>query len=146
MKLCYLLLLSLALAGCASTPPYTAGAQPSPLSACPESYPRCVSSLNAPGSFFIAPIKTGELSSAEVMARLKVALAKEPRTELVFESEHRLEAVSTSSIVSYHDDLSLQFEPAKKQVLLRSSARIGYFDFRVNRKRLERIRAAFAAQ
>ena len=55
-----------------------------------------------------------------------------------------MHATYTSAIMGYTDDVELWFcnEPGKVEV--RSSSRVGYYDFNVNRERVERLRQALA--
>ena len=81
-----------------------------------------------------------------MIERLKLAMAKEKRAQLVFESTNQLEYVVTTALARFKDDVSFAFDADKNQVLMRSGARIGYFDWHVNRRRLERVRSAFLSQ
>ena len=46
----------------------------------------------------------------------------------------------------YTDDLELLWLPEHKRVEVRSSSRIGYYDFGVNRERVEALRARLLEQ
>ena len=49
----------------------------------------------------------------------------------------------TSSFFGFVDDVELRLESGEHFMHIRSGARTGYFDFRVNRKRVEKIRKLF---
>jgi uncharacterized protein (DUF1499 family) len=55
-------------------------------------------------------------------------------------------ATYTSKFFSFVDDVELRMEPEKKVIHIRSGARVGYFDFNVNRRRVEKIRKLIAEQ
>jgi uncharacterized protein (DUF1499 family) len=48
-----------------------------------------------------------------------------------------------SRLFGFVDDVEFSFDEDPKTVHLRSASRTGYYDFGVNRKRMERIRAQF---
>jgi uncharacterized protein (DUF1499 family) len=52
----------------------------------------------------------------------------------------------TSTLFGFVDDVELRMEPEEKLIHIRSGARVGYFDFGVNRKRVEKIRKLFFEQ
>lgn len=56
-----------------------------------------------------------------------------------------IHAEVTSSIMGYVDDVEFVFLP-EQRIDVRSSSRIGYYDFNVNRKRVERLRDGFNAR
>lgn len=45
----------------------------------------------------------------------------------------------------YVDDVEFLLDPARSRIDVRSSSRIGYYDFQINRERIEDIRRRFAA-
>lgn len=53
-------------------------------------------------------------------------------------------ATYTSKIFGFVDDVELRMEPEEKVIHIRSGARVGYFDFNVNRRRVEKIRKLMA--
>lgn len=55
-------------------------------------------------------------------------------------------ATYTSSFFGFVDDVELRMEPENKVIHIRSGARVGYFDFNVNRRRVEKIRKFISEQ
>lgn len=108
---------------------------------CPDT-PNCVSSLvNDPGHF-IEPFTFSD-SPTEAMSRLKTALLNEKRVTIVAEQNTSLRAEVRSFLFRFVDDVEFTLLPEEGVIHLRSSARTGYSDFGVNRRRIERIRKRF---
>jgi uncharacterized protein (DUF1499 family) len=55
-------------------------------------------------------------------------------------------ATFSSKLFGFVDDVELRMEPEEKLIHIRSGARVGYFDFGVNRNRVEKIRKLFVDQ
>jgi uncharacterized protein (DUF1499 family) len=51
-----------------------------------------------------------------------------------------------SAIFSFVDDVEFEFDDAAKQIHFRSASRLGYYDFGVNRRRMESIRRQFSGK
>jgi uncharacterized protein (DUF1499 family) len=110
--------------------------------ACPTDKPSCVSSVNTEKAFKADAFKyEGDAGTAFV--NLKKAIATEPRTEIVFEDNQRIEMVFKSFLFRYRDDVVFVIHPETKTIDFRSKSRVGYSDFGVNRARIERLRSAF---
>jgi len=110
---------------------------------CPET-PNCVSSGSRADGHYIRPLAfEGDPDGA--WQRLKRALALEPGLAVVEENaaERLLRAEATSRVFRFVDDVELRLFPDAKVIELRSSARGGYWDFGVNRRRMERLRQRF---
>lgn len=108
---------------------------------CPDA-PKCVSSQVTDPRHFIEPFTFND-SPAEAMLRLKTALLNEKRVTIVTEESAYLRAEVRSLIFRFVDDVEFTLLPEKGVIHIRSSARIGYSDFGVNRRRIERIRLLF---
>ena len=106
---------------------------------CPSS-PNCVSSQATDVGHFIAPFKI--VGAAEdAWAALKNALLSQSRTVITEESGGRLHAQATSLVFRFVDDIDVILDGDAKLLHIRSASRIGYGDFGVNRKRMERLRS-----
>lgn len=108
---------------------------------CPDA-PKCVSSQTTDPRHFIEPF-TFKDSPAEAMTRLKAALLNEKRATIVKQQSTYLRAEVRSFIFRFVDDVEFTLLPDQSLIHIRSSARIGYSDFGVNRRRIERIRQLF---
>lgn len=120
------------------------GTAPPPprLAPCPAS-PNCVSSQAADPGHRIDPIRfTG--SPEEAVERLKSVVRKQPRTRIVAETPLSFRAEFTSAVFRFVDDVDVVADPVRSLLEIRSASRVGHSDLGVNRKRVERLRAAFA--
>ena len=114
------------------------------IAACPTAKPNCVCTLNTEDGFKANPIAFTS-DAASVLAKLKLAIQTEPNSEIVFENARQLEVTFKTALFGFRDDASFALNLPAKQIEFRSSSRVGYSDLGVNRKRMERIRAAFSA-
>jgi uncharacterized protein (DUF1499 family) len=73
-------------------------------------------------------------------------LAAMPRTRIVARDKRYVYAEVTSPWGVYTDNLEMLLDPGSGRVDVRSSARLGYYDFEVNRERVEALREALAAK
>jgi uncharacterized protein (DUF1499 family) len=128
----------LTLLGCAGDRPSTLGAQDGTLAACPDS-PNCVSSFDERESHGIAPI-------AGSLAQVRAAVESMKGAQIISEDDNYLYAEFTSSLMGYVDDVEFLAAPSEGVSHVRSASRLGYSDMGVNRKRIEEIRVAVAAQ
>lgn len=110
---------------------------------CPTS-PNCVSSLAADQAHFIAPFKiVGAINAASLA--LKNALLSQERTVITEEKENTFHAEATSLVFRFVDDIDVLLDSEARLFHIRSASRIGYGDFGVNRKRVEKLRAQLKA-
>lgn len=105
---------------------------------CPDS-PNCVFTMAAGESHAIAPYRY-QTSLEEAKAVLKQVFGQFPRTELIREEKDYLQYEVRSFLFSFVDDVEFWFEEAAKTIHFRSAALSGYYDFGVNRKRMEGMR------
>ncbi|ADJ28892.1 DUF1499 domain-containing protein [Nitrosococcus watsonii] len=107
---------------------------------CPTS-PNCVCSDSATrdGQHYIEPYYL-QVNPPEGWDILKKIIGTLPRTTIISFSSHYLHAIAKSRIFRFVDDLEFQLRPQQKIIALRSAARLGYYDFGVNRSRIEKIR------
>ncbi len=130
--------------GCAQFSEHSTGLANNHLTPCP-SWPRCVSSVSADAERQVAPFqlqKPFNLHWDEAIA----TLAAMPRSRIVTRNEHYVHAEVTSPWGVYIDDMEMLLDRSGGRVDVRSSARIGYYDFEVNRERVEALREALAAK
>lgn len=114
--------------------------------------PNCVTSHpNAEGtpSFYIAPFSyAGNYTTA--MARLRLVLEALPAMRIQRETPRTIQAKVRSPLFGFVDDVFFKAEPAPRgdggMIHCYSASRVGHWDFGANRRRLERIREAFALQ
>ncbi len=133
-----------ALAACAQFTEHRTGIDNNSLTSCPA-WPRCVNSLASDAEKKVAPfqLKTPlEANWQNVMA----VVARQERTQLVDRTANYLHAEITSPWGWYTDDLELLLDVESGRIDVRSSGRIGYYDFNVNRDRVEALREALLAE
>jgi uncharacterized protein (DUF1499 family) len=121
-----------------------AGEAPRTLAPCPDS-PNCVSSQARDRAHFTEPLHyTGDATRA--WERLKAALGTEPRITIIEDTGDYLHAEARSLVFRFVDDVEFLLDPRAGVIQVRSASRVGYSDFGVNRRRVQRIRKAFGNQ
>ena len=138
-------LLLVFLTGCGGVMPKQIGLVDGQLAQCPDS-PNCVLSQGAQDEqHAIAPISYSG-APLDAKAALERVLAESPRTKIKNSTEYYIHAEFTSAIFRFVDDVEFLIEPASESagvIHVRSASRVGYSDLGANRKRVEKLRAAF---
>jgi uncharacterized protein (DUF1499 family) len=129
---------------CAGSRPANLGVKDQRLAPCPDS-PNCVSSQTKDSKHHIEPLHY-DGTQEEARERLLAVLQGMKRSKIVTNDGHYIHIEFTSAVFRFVDDTEFFFDDAKKAIVMRSAARLGYYDFGVNRKRLEAIRSGFVAQ
>ena len=113
------------------------------LRVCPDK-PNCVCSENyGPESRNrIQPLPVSGEDRKQMWARL-IATVKANGGEIRQQTDTYLHATFTSSLLRFVDDVEFRLDTEHHQLHARSASRVGYSDFGVNRKRIEKIRDAF---
>lgn len=106
--------------------------------------PHCVSSQATDPNRHVEPLRYAGSQAAAEQALL-AELQALPRAEVITHDAGYIHAEVTSLIMGYVDDVEFVFLP-EQRIDVRSSSRIGYYDFNVNRKRVERLRDGFNAR
>ena len=134
--------LCVALGACAQFTERSTGLNNNTLTDCPA-WPRCVSSVARDDEkriepyYLQSPVSNNWQNLLAVVGRLE-------RTRIVSNNNHYLHAEVTSPWGWYTDDLELLLNPETGRVDVRSSGRIGYYDFDVNRDRVNALRTTLA--
>jgi uncharacterized protein (DUF1499 family) len=126
-------------ASCAAGEPT---AKPNKVLSCPDS-PNCVSSLSTDKTHFIEPLHYA-VSLADARQRIINILQNTKRVRLVTIETQYINAEFRSLVFQFVDDVEFYFPSEKGIIHIKSASRAGYYDFGVNRRRVERIRSAFA--
>ena len=114
------------------------------MKACPDS-PNCVSSEAADEQHRIEAFKL--LMKADVAWPLIVeTIQNTARTRIVKDQADHIHAEYKSLVFRFIDDLDLHLEDDATIISVRSASRSGYYDFGVNRKRVEELRRALQKQ
>ncbi len=109
------------------------------LSPCPSS-PNCVSSLETEDEKHrVEPLTwSGDLSHTK--SRLRQAIVAAGNATFVRETDTYWKVEFRSRFFRFVDDVEFWFDRETNVVHIRSASRVGYSDFGVNRKRIEKIR------
>lgn len=107
------------------------------LSPCPIT-PNCVcSKLPQSDSHYIEPL-VPTASTLSIFPKLVDYVQQLPNAELEEKASHYVRVSIRSTFLGFTDDLELFF--AGNKIHVRSASRTGWFDFGVNRRRVEAIR------
>lgn len=126
---------------------HAVGLQQGVLHPCPEP-PRCLSSDTTPSDarHYVKSFRLPERANAQTWAAITKVVQTQPRTRILTSQSHYLHAVISSPWGWYEDDLELHWRPTRQEVALRSSGRIGWYDFDVNAERIQSLREQLIAQ
>ena len=116
-------------------------ASPDKFSLCPES-PNCASSQSTDKARFIEPLHYAG-SMADARQKLIDILENTKRVRFVKVETDYIHAEFRSLIFQFVDDVDFYFPPDHATIHVKSASRKGYYDFGANRRRVERLRAAF---
>jgi len=133
---------AVAVPGCASRESVAQGLVSGALAPCPDR-PNCVCSEDQ-GAAAIEPFALGGDAQASFDALVDL-LSAQPRVELVERRPGYVHAVARTRLLRFRDDLELRLDAAAGVAHVRSASRVGYSDLGANRKRVERLRAAWTA-
>jgi uncharacterized protein (DUF1499 family) len=105
---------------------------------CPKT-PNCVSSAAEDDSHRIEPLKFDGNPKKEIN-KIEKIIKNMKRSEIVLKTDKKIHVVFKSFLFRFKDDVFFEADDDKKIINIKSAARVGYSDFGVNRKRLEKIR------
>ena len=108
------------------------------LSPCPQK-PNCVSSQSENISSYVDPVRY-MVSNEKLRTYLKKLIETMPRTTIVESGPRYLHAEFRSAVFGFVDDVEFLLGHPPGVLHIRSASRVGYWDFGVNRRRVERIR------
>ncbi len=109
---------------------------------CPDR-PNCVSSLDPAGPRRMDPIRY-QSSREDARRRLLGIVRALPRVSVVEDRGNYMKLEFRSTFFSFVDDVEFEFDDAAKVIHFRSASRRGYYDFGVNRRRMETIIREFS--
>lgn len=110
----------------------------------PCSKAQCVSSQQPGTRWFVEPLHYPGSREAAHSALLQI-ISGVPGAQVEQTTDTYVHATFTSSLMRYVDDVELRFVEGQRTIHVRSASRLGYYDFDVNRDRVEAIREAFDA-
>jgi len=137
----FMLALTLILSACSTDQTIRTGTPSDRLSPCPDS-PNCVSSLSEDTSHHVEPL-TYDATLEEAREKLISVVNSMKRSKIATAESNYLQVTFTSSLFRFVDDVEFLFDDERKSIDVRSASRTGYYDFGVNRRRVEEIRRKF---
>lgn len=105
---------------------------------CPST-PNCVSTESQRKRQGLATFQL-KAGHASAWTEIRAAILSLPRTTLKENGQRYLRAECRSRAFGFVDDLEVELRPDKGVLAVRSAARVGYYDFGVNRSRAEKLR------
>jgi uncharacterized protein (DUF1499 family) len=106
--------------------------------------PNCVSTQTVDPRHQIEPLHYST-SQSEAQATLSEVVRSMERAEIITEEPGYIYAEFRTKGMGYVDDVEFAFDPETQIIHFRSSSRLPYSDWGVNRRRMEQIRAAYTA-
>jgi uncharacterized protein (DUF1499 family) len=137
------ILATLAILARAVKSPADLGVRDGKLAPCPNS-PNCVSTQSQDPRHRIDPISY-TTSPAEAKAALLRIIRSMERTTIVADDPTYIHAEFRTKGLGYVDDVEFYLDREARVIHFRSSSRLPYWDWGVNRQRMEEIRAAYEA-
>jgi len=107
------------------------------LNPCPDK-PNCVSSLES-GEHAIEPFTLIAKSSIDIQKLVSLIQHSDKKVSVIH-ADNRIHAEFTSRVFSFVDDMDLLINLEQNLIHVRSASRTGYYDFGVNKRRVENLR------
>ena len=104
--------------------------------------PNCVNSHSGKGGSAIAPLR----ATAEQWQEFKRWLSTQDNWTINVEEADFVQAVVTTPLMRFRDDVQLLYNPQTGVIQVRSSSRLGISDMGTNRRRVESLRAHLAVE
>lgn len=137
-------LMAVLLSSCSGAPPTEQiGLVQNRLHPCPDS-PNCVSTSETDPDRQVLLFKL-QIEAPAAWGVIVETVKALPRTRIVSVTDGYLHAECRSAVFGFVDDLELHLRPEQQQVGIRSAARLGYYDFGVNQKRVRELRSELIA-
>ena len=137
-----LMMALMTLTGCQKTVAETTGLEGGRLRPCPDR-PNCVSTQDTDERHRIEPIRF-EGPREEARERLLAVIGQMDRATLVRAGADYIHVEFRSAVFRFVDDVEFLIDDTAGLIHFRSASRAGYYDFKVNRRRMEDIRRRFA--
>ncbi|MDJ0623940.1 MAG: DUF1499 domain-containing protein [Desulfocapsaceae bacterium] len=126
---------------CTGSTPVAGGVRDGDLLPCPDT-PNCVSTAESREKYSISPL-TYRGTREQAISELKIIVEEMTDTKLHQEREGYLWWECRSKIFGFVDDLEMYLPVQQPLIYIRSASRVGYSDFGVNRKRVDKIKQRF---
>ncbi|MCA1058038.1 DUF1499 domain-containing protein [Rossellomorea aquimaris] len=116
-----------------------------PFSHCPTNKKNCVSTIDLTSYHRIAPLPING-GVEDTKEQIHKALNQFDHVEIEEEQSHYVHAVFTSKWLKFKDDLEIYIDESANLLHMKSGSRLGYYDFKVNRNRVEQFKSFFNQQ
>jgi uncharacterized protein (DUF1499 family) len=137
IRIVALFLIVMSAVACAGNAQESRSKTPAELAPCPDS-PNCVSTKSKDSSHAMPPLpylKSGQ----ESMERLIAIAGNMNRTTIVTATPSYLHVEFRSALFRFVDDVEFVLDDSARLIHFRSASRTGYYDFGVNRRRMQEI-------
>jgi uncharacterized protein (DUF1499 family) len=141
LPLFFLMVGLMIMTGCKQADSLTAGLQDGKFRPCPDKR-NCVCTQDPVERHRIEPIGYAGIQD-EAREKLLMIIRHMEHSTLVTAEPNYIHAEFRSAFFEFVDDVEFLFDDTAKLIHFRSAARTGYYDFNVNRKRMEEIRKRF---
>ena len=136
--ICGGIIILLEISSCSGIRPEKLGLKNNLLAPCPGS-PNCVLSQQSDSKYRIQPLAfDGPLDVRK--ERLNQVILSLENARIITQNVNYWHIEFTSRWMSFVDDVEFYFMEEEELIHVRSASRLGYYDFGVNRKRVEEIR------
>ncbi len=141
LRLFFLMFVLMIVTGCQTVDSVTGGLKDGKLRPCPDT-PNCVCTQDPVESHRAEPLRyTGP--QEEAREKLLMIVRHMAQSTLVTSELDYIHVEFRSAFFEFVDDAEFLFDDSAKLIHFRSAARTGYYDFSVNRRRMEEIRRRF---
>ena len=113
-----------------------------PFSHCPTNKKNCVSTIDLTSYHKISPLPFNG-NPQSIKEEIFDALAKCGQYEIQEENPAYIHAVFKSKWFKFKDDFQLYIDENNRLIHMKSASRLGYYDFKVNRQRVETFKHSF---
>jgi uncharacterized protein (DUF1499 family) len=137
------LMMALVLTSASGTGAESRGVSDGKLTPCPDS-PNCVSTQSQSRRHAMEPLpylETADKSRERILTILKDI----KRTKIVEQTGSSIHVEFRSALWGFVDDVAFFFDDSARLVHFRSASRSGYYDFGVNRRRMQKISEKYLA-
>jgi len=115
------------------------------LRACPDK-PNCINTeYPEKSSQYLPPLDYPESTTEQVLVLAKEIILQ-MGGEIIRQDKHYLAATFTSSIFRFVDDFEISRNESSHKIHIRSASRVGYSDFGVNKRRVEKFSKLFKSR
>jgi uncharacterized protein (DUF1499 family) len=137
----FLMIALMTLTGCQKTDAQATGPKDGKIRPCPDKR-NCVCTQDPVEQHRIEPLRY-DVTQDEARDKLLGVIRHMERSTLVQVDPDYIHAEFRSAVFEFVDDVEFLFDDSAKLIHFRSAARMGYYDFNVNRNRMEDIRKRF---